>query len=80
MCYSRSATEIKKTFKTGIQAFLQLSAQLALLLLHVLAATHSHLQGATNVEDMYCVLCSLSNIHGRIFIHADDVHKCTLDE
>jgi len=66
--------------ETGIQVFLHLSAQLALVLLHVSATTHSHLQGATNVEDMYSVLCSLSNIHGRIFIHTDDVHKCTLDE
>jgi hypothetical protein len=43
------------------QVVLQLPAQLISLLLHVLAANHSYLQGATNVKDMYmcCTGCHL---------------------
>jgi hypothetical protein len=80
VCVTAEVQRKYKTFETGTQVFIQLSAHLALLLLHVSAANCSHLQGATNVEDMYNVLCWLSNINGRIFMHTDDVRKCTLHE
>jgi len=38
------------------QVFLQLTAQLILLLLHVLAGNHSHLQGGTKVKTCMCAV------------------------
>jgi hypothetical protein len=46
------------------------------MLLHVSAAKCTHLQGATNVEDIYSMLHRLSNINGNIFIHIRGIHKC----
>ena len=46
---------------THTQTYVQLTAQLVLLLLHVSAANCSHLQEATNVEYMYSLLQRLSN-------------------
>jgi len=40
---------------------------LILLLLHVSAANHSHLQGVTDVKYMYSVLHNLSNTNTSIF-------------
>jgi hypothetical protein len=39
------------------------------MLLHILAANCSHLEGATSVEDMYSMLCKLPNLIAKIFIH-----------
>jgi hypothetical protein len=47
------------------QVFLQLVAQLVLLLLHVSAENHSHRQGATNVKDLHNML-STENIQYRV--------------
>jgi hypothetical protein len=40
-----------------MEVFHQLITQSVLLFLHVLAENHSHLQGATNVQDTYSMLC-----------------------
>jgi hypothetical protein len=54
------------------------TAKLLLFFLHVSAANCSHLQGATNFEDMYSMLCRLSNINGKLFIHISVLRKCTV--
>jgi len=44
------------------------------LLLHISAKSHSHLQGAKNVQDTYRVLCRLSIATGKMFAHVSAIH------
>jgi hypothetical protein len=39
------------------------------MLLHVSVVNYSHTDGATSVQDMYSMLCRLSNINGETVIH-----------
>ena len=39
------------------------------MFLHVSAANFSHPQRATSLEDMYCMLHTLSDTNGKTFIH-----------
>jgi len=55
----------RKRIITIKQVFCQPIAELVLLL-HVLAEHHSHLQVATNDEDMDSVLCRLSVTNGKM--------------
>jgi hypothetical protein len=38
---------------------------------------HSHIQGATNVADMYNVQCRLPVTNGEMFVNVTVVHKYT---
>jgi len=53
------------------QVYFQVIWQLVLLLLHILDANCSHLQGVVIAEDMYSVLYGLWNISGNLlFLHS----------
>jgi hypothetical protein len=60
------------------KVLLHLTVQLVLFLLHVSAENHSHLQGATNVEGMYSMLCRLSIRNGKMFVQISVIHKHTV--
>lgn len=40
----------------------------------VLAENHSHLSGATNIEDVHNMLCRLSVTTGKMFVHVSVIH------
>ena len=51
------------------QVYSQLIVQCILLLLHVSAAYHNHLQIDTSVTNMNSLLYSLSSTNNKIFLH-----------